>query len=212
MIQGSEEWLLARIGKATASRVHDIIATTRSGGFTSGRKNYLGELVRERLTGRPYPSYQSGAMLYGIETEPEARAAYVKRKSSMMKPARVIEVGFVNHPRIEMAGCSPDGLIDDGLVEIKCPQPAAMDAVLLGEKPNPAYVDQAMFQMACTGRAWCDLVHFDKTLPEEMQLHIQRIVRDDKAIAKMELEVEQFLIDLDATVDLLRKRYLREPA
>ena len=213
MIQGSEEWLLARCGNVTASRVHDIVATTRSGGFTAGRKNYLAELVTERLTGEPAPSYQSAAMLYGIECEPEARAAYVKHISSMIKVAKVIEVGFVPHPTIAAAGCSPDGLVDDdGLVEIKCPNTATMLEVLLGGKPDPAYVDQAMFQMACTGRKWVDLATYDRRLPEPMRLHVLRIVRDDKAIAKLNIEVEQFLIDLDATVDLLRKRYMQEAA
>ena len=35
MDQRSPEWYAARVGKVTASRVHDIVATTRSGGFTS---------------------------------------------------------------------------------------------------------------------------------------------------------------------------------
>jgi len=208
MIQGSEEWLAARVGKVTASRVHDIIATTRSGGFTSGRKNYMADLVIERLTGQPAPSYQSAAMQYGINMEPSARFAY-----ALATGAEITEMGFIQHPTIAMAGCSPDGLVgDDGLVEIKCPNTATMIEVLLGGKTDPAYASQCHFQMSCTGRQWCDLVTFDNRLPEGMQMHIFRIHRDDKIIAKLDLEVEQFLIDLDATVDLLRKRYLREAA
>ena len=208
MIQGSEEWLQARVGKVTASRVHDIIATTRSGGFTSGRKNYMADLVIERLTGQPAPSYQSAAMQYGINMEPSARFAY-----ALATGAEITEMGFIQHPTIAMAGCSPDGLVgDDGLVEIKCPNTATMIEVLLGGKTDPAYASQCHFQMSCTGRQWCDLVTFDNRLPEGMQMHIFRIHRDDKIIAKLDLEVEQFLIDLDATVDLLRKRYLREAA
>jgi hypothetical protein len=205
MQQGSEEWKQARCGRVTASRVHDIVAVTRSGGYTSGRKNYLAELVTERLTGQPAPSYQSAAMAYGIECEPEARFAY-----ALAKGLEIEEIGFVEHPTIAAAGCSPDGIIDpDGLCEIKCPNTSTMLDVLLGGKPDPSYVDQAMWQMACChSRKWCDLVTFDKRLPPPMQLHIFRIMRDDKAIAKLEQEVTQFLIDLDATVDLLKTRYL----
>ena len=76
MQQGSEEWLQARVGKVTASRVHDIVATTKSGGWTAGRKIYLGELVCERLTGAPYPQYVNAAMNHGTEKEPQARFAY----------------------------------------------------------------------------------------------------------------------------------------
>jgi len=206
MQQGSEEWFAARVGKVTASRVHDIVASTRSGGYTAGRKNYMAELVIERLTGQPAPSFQSAAMQHGIDTEPEARFAY-----ALESGVEIEEVGFVPHPTIAMVGCSPDGLVGkDGLVEIKCPNTATMIEVLLGGKTDPAYHTQAMFQMACTGRAWCDLVTYDNRLPAGMQMHVFRIHREDKIIAKLEQEVVQFLIDLDGTVDLLRKRYLRE--
>jgi len=208
MQQGSEEWKQARCGRVTASRVHDIVAVTRSGGYTSGRKNYLADLVIERLTGQPAPSYQSAAMEYGIATEPEARFAY-----ALAQGVEIEEVGFVPHPTIDMAGCSPDGLVSkDGLVEIKCPNTATMIEVLLGAPVNLAYASQCHFQMACTGRQWCDLVTYDNRLPDGMRMHIQRIARDDKIIAKLDTEVEQFLVDLDATVDLLRQRYMQEAA
>jgi len=207
MQQGSEEWLLARCGKVTASRVHDIVATTRSGGYSTSRKNYLAELVCERLTGTPAEQYVSAAMVYGQETEAEARKAY-----AFECDADVVEVGFVPHPTIAAAGASPDGTVGEGLVEFKCPNTATMIEVLLGSSINPAYADQCHFQMACTGAKWVDLVTYDRRLPPAMRMHIQRIMRDDKAIAKLETEVVQFLIDLDATVDLLRKRYMQEQA
>jgi len=208
MEQRTPEWYAARVGKVTASRVHDIVATTKSGGFTSGRKNYMAELVIERLTGAPAPSYQSVAMLYGIECEPEARAAY-----AFAQDVDVEEVGFLDHPSIEMVGCSPDGYVGkDGLVEIKCGNTATHLDTLLTGKVDPAYVDQMQFQMGVTGREWCDYVSYDKRLPEPMRLFVCRIPRDQKRITKLELETCLFLNDLDATVDLLRKRYMQEAA
>src|SRR6188768_1979816 len=202
MQQGSPEWHAARCGKVTASRVHDIVAVTRSGGYTSGRKNYLAELVTERLTGQPAPSYQSAAMAYGIECEPEARFAY-----ALAKGVEIEEVGFIPHPTIDAAGCSPDGYVGkDGLCEIKCPNSATHIETLLGGKIDPGYYDQCQFQLGCTGRAWVDFVSYDRRLPEPMRLHITRIMRDDKRIVELDIQTEQFLIDLDATVDLLRKR------
>jgi predicted phage-related endonuclease len=112
-----------------------------------------------------------------------------------------------------MAGCSPDGLVnDDGLCEIKCPQSSAHLDRWLGAKIDPGYIDQMQFQMSCTGRRWVDFVSYHPDAPEEMQLHITRVPRDDKRIDELEQEVVQFLIDLDATVDLLRKRHLQEAA
>jgi len=212
MQQGSEEWKQARCGRVTASRVHDIVAVTRSGGYTTGRKNYLAELVCERLTGQPAEQYVSAAMAYGSETEPKARFAYALKTG-----VEIEEVGFIPHPTISMAGASPDGLIGkDGLVEIKCPNTATHIETLLGATRGgglmPGYFDQMQFQMACTGRQWCDFVSFDNRLPEPMQMSIYRVKRDDKAIAKLEEEVVQFLADLDGTVELLRKRYMQEAA
>ena len=68
------------------------------------------------------------------------------------------------------------------------------------------------FQMACTGRVWCDFVNHDGRLPDEMQMTILRVMRDDKLIEQLNTAVVQFLIDVDATVDLLRKRYMQEAA
>jgi hypothetical protein len=112
-----------------------------------------------------------------------------------------------------MAGCSPDGLVGkDGLVEIKCPTQKIMLGALIKNKIAPEYMDQMQFQMACTGRAWCDFVNHDDRLPEEMQMTILRVMRDDERIDQLNTAVVQFLIDVDATVDLLRKRYLPEAA
>jgi len=205
MIQGSDEWLQARIGKVTASRVHDIIATTRSGGYTAGRKNYMAELVWERLTGELTEHYVSPAMILGSEKEPKARFAY-----TLERGVEVEQVGFITHPTIPNAGASPDGLVGDGLIEIKVPNGAQHLSMLLGDKIDPPYISQMMWQMACLpDRKWCDFVsyHDNAKLSPKAQLNIRRLKRDDTLIAKMELEVTQFLIDLDATVDLVRKRY-----
>ena len=206
--QGTDEWRRARCGSLGASRVHDIVATTRSGGFTAARKNLMAELVCERLTGDPAPSYQSAAMAYGIETEPEARAAY-----AFAHDVDVQEVGLIRHPTIVGAHASPDGLVGDGLVEIKCCNTATHLDTLLTGKIDPAYIDQMQFQMSCCpDRQYCDFVSYDKRLPEPMRLFVKRVPRDDKRIATIELEVTQFLIDVAATVDLLRKRYMQEAA
>jgi hypothetical protein len=123
----------------------------------------------------------------------------------------VEEIGFVDHPAIEMAGASPDGLIgDDGLVEIKCPGTATHIETLLGGSIPDKYRLQMLFQMACTGRQYCDFVSFDPRLPETMRLFVQRLARDDAEIAEIEREVGVFLSEVDDTVARLRARYEQE--
>ena len=202
MGQQSEEWFAARLGKVTASRVADVIARTKSGPSAS-RANYMAELVAERLTGTRAEGFTSPAMQWGTEQEPEARLAYEFRHD-----VTVEQVGFIAHPSIEMSGASPDGLVAaDGLVEIKCPNTATHIETLLTGTIPAKYETQMLWQMACTGRAWCDFASFDPRLPEEMRLFVKRFARDDARIAEMEEQVREFLFELDTTVRRLSERY-----
>ena len=200
MDQGSEEWFTIRIGKVTASRVADVIAKTKTG-YSASRDNYMAQLVCERLTGQKGESFTNAAMQHGTETEPLARAAY-----EALKDVLVDEVGFVPHPTIEMAGASPDGLVgDDGLIEIKCPNTATHIETLLSQSVPGKYNTQMQFQMACTGRKWCDFVSFDNRLPEELQLFVMRVPRDEVFIRLIESEIVQFLAELDDKINKLMK-------
>lgn len=200
--QRSPEWYAQRLGKVTASRIADMLAKTKSGWSTS-RANYQAELVIERLTDAPADSYVSAAMQWGIDTEPQAKDAYCFRTDSLIEPA-----GFVDHPTLPMCGASPDGFVGaEGLIEIKCPLSAThIETLLEGAVPS-RYVLQVQWQMACTGRAWCDFVSFDPRMPESMSLFVHRIPRDPAKIAEIENEVVLFLNDVEATVRSLRKRY-----
>ncbi len=197
-----------RIGKATASRISDIIAKTKSG-YSTSRANYAAELVAERLTGVQYSTgYENAAMKWGRETEPLARVAYEFHSDSTVDKA-----GFVIHPTIPMSGASPDGLINnDGLVEIKCPNTATHIATLRGEPIPDKYYVQMQWQMACTKRLFCDFVSFDPRLPEEMRLFVARIPLDRKRIHELEDEVTAFLAEVEATVIFLRAKYQKAAA
>jgi putative phage-type endonuclease len=200
MEQGSTEWFAARAGLVTASRVADVIAKTKSG-WGASRQNYMAQLIAERLTGKPAESYCNAAMQWGIETEPQARSAY-----EFYTDREVTEVGFIVHPRISMSGASPDGLVlDDGLVEIKCPNTATHIDTLLSKKVPGKYRTQMLWQMACTGRNWCDFVSFDPRMPEELQIFIDRVERDDDEIKGLEEMVSEFLGELDEKINQLMK-------
>lgn len=200
--QGSDEWKAARLGKVTASRVSDMTAKTKTG-WGASRANYAAELVAERLTGQPVDRFTNAAMDWGSEQEAAARAVY-----EVLHDARVQLVGCVVHPSIDTALASPDGLVgDDGLIEIKCPNTATHIETLLSETVPEKYVKQMQFQMACTGRAWCDFVSFDPRMPGDMQMWVKRIARDDAMIADLEKETRVFLADVAATVDALVSKY-----
>lgn len=206
--QYSEDWFAERLGKATASRIADVVARTKTG-WGASRANYAAELIAERLTGVTAERYTNAAMQWGIDTEPEARNAY-----EFYTDAEVRQVGFVQHPKITMSGASPDGLVGEaGLVEFKCPNTATHIATLRGGTIDGKYITQIQWQLACTGRAWCDWCSYDPRMPEQMRLFMQRVVRDDEHIASLEKGVRDFLSEVDEAVNDLLQRYpMREAA
>jgi len=189
--QGSPEWFAQRLGKVTASRVADVIAKTKTG-YSTSRENYMAQLVCERMTGVVAESFSNAAMQHGTDTEPLARAAYEAYADVL-----VDEVPMIQHPEIEAAGASPDGLVgDEGLLEIKCPNTATHIDTILSQTVPSKYNIQMQWQMACTGRKWCDFVSFDPRLPQELQLFVKRVPRDDAYIQMLEEEVIKFLREL----------------
>lgn len=201
-LQGTPEWHAARCGKVTASRVADVIGRIKAG-WAAPRAAYMGQLLAERLTGAVADTFTTPAMRWGTEKEPEARTAY-----EFEADVGVELVGFLDHPRIDMSGASPDGLVgSDGLVEFKCPQTVThIDTLIAGAMPDK-HVAQVQWQLAVTGRAWCDFVSFDPRLPDEKRMLVVRVQRDDALIASHEQMVAEFIGELEARLYALNERY-----
>lgn len=201
--QGSPEWLAARLGCVTASQVK------RALGKGEARETYKIELLTERLTGRAVEHYVSAAMAFGTENEPLAKGAYVIETGRDTE-----EVGFVLHPTIKRAGCSPDALMGtEGLAEFKVPNAGTHIRYLLDDVVPDEYVPQIMWQLACTQREWCDFVSFqppERGFNEGLSLFVKRAYRDESYIADMEKKVVQFLSEIDQLVTKLTSRVTLE--
>jgi len=198
--QRDADWYAARLGKATASRFRDAIAALKSGAPAQAQRDYLTELVVERLTQQPIQRFQNAAMTWGTEQEPAARAAYERVTGRIVE-----ETGFVAHDTL-LAGCSPDGLVDwDGLIEIKCPWNTAVHIETLLNGMPADHIPQVQGQMWITGREWCDFVSYDPRMPAELQLHVQRIQRDPSFIADLEARITSFLQQVGNQVEALRR-------
>lgn len=200
-LQEGDDWMLARVGAFTASRAADLMAKTKTGPSAS-RGNLLTLLAVERLTGQPVETYSNAAMQRGIELEAEARDAY-----SFQTGNAVQEVGYVPHPTIARAGCSPDGLCgDSGLVELKVPASMAkhLDALRTGAHAQE-YAWQLQHQLWVTDRDWVDAVSYDPRFPDGLQLAIKRVYRDSEAIPALQAaviaadrEVDEMVRELEA--------------
>jgi len=178
MEQNSPEWFAARLGKVTASRVSDVMAKLKTGGYGASRDDYMAQLICERLTGEVAESFTNASMAWGTETEPMARAHY-----EMVNSVLVDQVGFISHPDIEKAGASPDGIVGNGIIEIKCPNTSTHIDTLLNKKVPAKYIKQIQFQLRCTGKEWCDFVSFDPRL-KGLEMFTKRVERDEKLIQR----------------------------
>jgi len=202
-LQRTESWYADRCGKVTASPIFKVYKKLKNGSYSSERETYFFQVLGEVLTGVPASGVKSAAMQRGIDKEAEAREAYTRKTNYP-----VYEAPFIVHPRIERAGASPDGFVgDDGLVEIKCPLTATAAKVLLTDYLDETYAAQIQWQLACTGRQWCDYVVYDDRLPEPLRLYIRRIERNDALIADVEKEVVKFLEEIDEAVSALNRKY-----
>jgi predicted phage-related endonuclease len=201
--QGTEEWRLARCGSIGASDAPSVVRRTKSG-YSADRDSLMANKVLERLTGVPVEIPKTFAMQQGTAREPDARMLY-----ELLRGVEVEEVGLVPHPFVKGSHASPDGLVAgiSGLIEIKCPMPAKHLDTLITETISNDHLTQMAWQLACTGRSWCDYVSYSSDFPPAMQLWIKRVHRDNARIAELEREISQFIREVDRKVEQLSRRY-----
>lgn len=151
--QKTPEWYAARCGIPTASGFDKIITT--KGEQSKQRTKYMYQLAGERVAGVSEETYQSAAMIRGIEIEEEARDFYEFTTGEI-----VTKVGFCVS-ECGRFGASPDGLVgEDGLLEIKCPTLAVHVGYLLENKLPTDYFQQTQGQLLVTGRKWSDFISY----------------------------------------------------
>ena len=203
MLQGTDEWRQARCGSVGASDAPRVVRRTKTG-YSADRESLMAEKVLERLTNTPVEIFKTQAMLQGTAREPEARLLY-----QMVRGVEVEEAGLVTHPFVKGSHASPDGYVTgiSGLIEIKSPLPAAHLNTLLTETISEPHIVQMQWQMACTGRSWCDFVSFNPDFPPAMQLWIKRVNQDAKFIGELEREIMTFVKELEQKVERLSRRY-----
>lgn len=160
-VQGSPEWVDARLGIPTASGYEHILQPKKLE-YSAGATKYLNHLLAEWLCGYPLDTGTGSAwMERGTQMEPEARRWYEQHRS-----VKVEQVGFCLRDD-EQTGCSPDGLVGpDGLVEIKCPSLEQHIAYMRNPTLLQAdYRIQTQGELYITDRDWVDLVSYHPDFP-----------------------------------------------
>lgn len=195
--QNTPEWFAARCGIPSASNFDKIVTST--GAPSKQREKYLYKLAGEKITGLQEETYQNATMQRGIEMEDEARLLYEVITGSVVK-----QVGFCITEGEIVYGCSPDGLVydgmDDGLVEIKCPIMTTQVSYLLKNKLPTEYFQQVQGQMLVTNRKWCDFVSYYPGLKPL----VVRVERDEVFLKALKVGLAMFCFELESVIEKIR--------
>lgn len=201
-IQGSDEWLAARLGIVTASELDALISPLWKARTGDGTRTYLSRKIAERWRGQPLTSYHGGSMEQGSLREEEAFSWYELDRDVTMR-----KVGFILSDDGKM-GCSPDGLMDDCGIEIKCPEPHTHVGYLLEGELPAEYRAQVHGSMLVTGLPRWVFMSYCRGFPPlvltiEADATIQKAIRD---------AVEAFQTRLDESWAAIEKRNGGPPA
>lgn len=202
MIQGSDEWFEARLGKVTASKV-GICFIKKSDSVM--REKYIIQLMLERLTGMREETFCSPAMEEGKRREDEARQLY-----ECLYNVEVQQVGLIDHPTIANFAASPDGIVQyikpRGL-EIKNPELLEHERFCRTEQIQKDYLLQMQAGMICLGLdewdyfsynpffAPCPHKRITVTLDQTFDY-----IKDDITSAMIEQKVKDLLSEVDEKV------------
>lgn len=202
-LQRTDEWRMDRAGKFTGSIFADLIARhKKTGERLKSFTDCIWNVAVERMSGKPTEGPTGFALQWGTDVEPYAREAYELETGNT-----VIESAFIQHPDIEYAGCSPDGLIDsDGGLEIKSPKNLRIHLERFIDGVPAEYMPQVQGCMWVTGRQWWDFVSYHPDAPESHRLLVIRVIRDEKMIAEIEasvIEAEARVLEL---IEVLNKK------
>jgi putative phage-type endonuclease len=199
MEQRSKEWFTARLGKLTASKCDDALATTKTG-ESAYRKRLRLEIVSERLTGLNTVVPETPAMRWGTENEPMARTQFMAKTG-----LQASEVGFVEHPILKGFGASPDGLTsDNGVLEIKCPQGPRHIENLMANKVPKEYQAQLLAQLSCTGKKFAYWCSFHPMFPDQTQIKVVRFEPTREELDDFESRIYEFLEEVNELERTLR--------
>lgn len=183
--QGTEEWLMLRVGKITSSKVKKILSS-------KSKDTAINEMLDELFDGYDLDTdpYVSPEMEWGTLYEPIAREEYER-----LTGVSVEQIGFCTHDTREWIGLSPDGFIGkgrEGAIEIKCPtRKTHISYVRNGGIPEK-YWDQVLhYFLVNDDQQWVDFISYHPNFSPK-PLYIHRVNRAD-----VELELSSTLAKLD---------------
>lgn len=171
LLQGSDEWLQARLGLLTASEMSRIITPGKLQYASNDKsRSHLYELAAQRISQYVEPSYIGDDMLRGLAEELDAKEVYNKHY------AKTKDCGFITNDAWGFTlGYSPDAIVGkDGLIECKSRrQKYQIQTIIEGEVPAE-YMVQVQTGLLVSEREWLDFISYSGGLP----MFVKRVLPD----------------------------------
>ena len=187
LVQGTQEWLEARKGKITGTRLKDVLKTDNLPAIYE----MLAELGSDEIE----ETFANKAMLRGIECEPIARDMY-----QVITGNTIEEVGFCVSFDNEFLCVSPDGFTPDrlGAIEIKSPSTSTHVKYIIGDRVPTEYLPQVLTYFLVNEKLeWLVFVSFDDRYKPK-PIWIKRVTR---------VELQEQLDETKAKVDKFVQKF-----
>jgi putative phage-type endonuclease len=181
IIQGSRGWYEWRRWSVTGS---DIAAICGNSPYET-----RDEVLERKLTGRD--KTKNYAMRRGTSLEPLVREMFEELMWVKFPPVCIenVDEGWMR--------ASLDGLHEDQILEIKCPNLETHLMALRGEIPLH-YMMQVQWGLFCTGLEVCWYVSYsdNKLISLDKQVAIVKVIPDNELQKNIKLQAEKFYTDL----------------
>lgn len=185
-------WKEFRKGLFTSSQVNRLTANGKSeNGLSVGAVSYILETIND-IKGEPKPDVFNYAMEWGLEQEPQAVLRFANDNNLDVNDDDFIYTsvgGFVFFKYLDIAGGTPDLILKDSIVEIKCPNSETHLYNLLFvnaeniQKEYPVYYDQCQMNMFLTEKKKAVFMSFDPRIKDlKNQAHYININYDSARI------------------------------
>ena len=191
--QGTHQWLEARKGKITGTRLKDVLKTDNL--------PVIYEMIAELGSDEIEETFVSKAMERGKNCEPIAISLY-----QHMTGVVIDSVGFCVSEENDMLALSPDGFTADriGAIEVKSPNTSTHVKYILGDKVPSEYLPQVMtYFLVNTKLEYLDFISFDDRYKPK-PIWIKRVTREE--LKDQLLEVNE---KLDKFITKFSKYYER---
>ena len=196
MFQEINEWIIKRCGKITSSEVYKIIPEGRKDTFTQSGKSYIKLKAAEYLTQEPNQRPTTYAMEWGNSHEFEAILELQRRIGKEIEYFGNGNPYFLEGSRFY--GGSPDGVLEDYVIEVKCPfnSNEHLEHLLMNTHEDlkdyaPEYYWQIVSNMVLSKKSKAMFVSYDPRFTEEHRIKVLEfsLIDDDAKLLKERVEL-----------------------